>query len=163
MTTEVKTGPKRLYLTKYKPEYCDLLIQHMSEGLSFEAFSGLLRVNKTTIYNWLVLFPEFKEAKEVADGLSRLWAENQLKLQINGEVKTNPVALIFFLKNRFPSEWRDRRELDIKKDSDNCNNLTLDEQITKVEAMREHLLKLKSADQAAEPLTINTSTIGQTD
>ena len=24
--------------TKYKPEYCEMLIEHMSEGLSFESF-----------------------------------------------------------------------------------------------------------------------------
>ncbi|WP_397599139.1 hypothetical protein [Silvanigrella sp.] len=115
-------------------------------------------MNKSTIYNWLVLYPEFKEAKEVADGLSRLWAETQLKLQVQGDAKANPIPLIFFLKNRFPNEWRDRKEIDLKKDDENkSNNLTLDQQLAQIEAMRAHLLELKSREQGTDTLTICTS------
>ncbi len=155
-----KPAPKRSggHPTKYQPEYCETLIEHLGAGYSFESFAGLLRVNKSTIYNWLVLYPEFKEAKEVADGLSRLWAETQLKLQVQGDAKANPIPLIFFLKNRFPNEWRDRKEIDLKKDDENkSNNLTLDEQLAQIEAMRAHLLELKSREQGTETLTICTS------
>ena len=49
--------------------------------------------------------------------------------------KGNVVGAIFMLKNRFPNEWRDKRELEVKKEEDS-QQLTLDEQIAKVELMR---------------------------
>lgn len=147
-------------VSKYKPEYCDMLIEHMADGYSFEAFAGLLKVNRTTLYNWVALHPEFKEAKSIADERSRYWAESQLKEQIQGTLKSHPVPLLFFMKNRFPNEWRDRKEIDLKKDDENkSNNLTLDQQLAQIEAMRAHLLSLKSAQEGTETLTINTSTV----
>ena len=45
------------------------------------------------------------------------------------------------LKNRFPNEWRDKREVEVKKEEE--QTLTLDEQLAKVELMRAQLLQLK--------------------
>lgn len=141
--------------TKYKDEYCQLLIDHMSEGMSFEAFAGLLGVNRTTLYTWLVAHQEFREAKEIADQKSRLWAETMLKNMVEGKVKSHPISLIFYLKNRFPRDWRDRRELDIQKQTDNeATNLTLDQQIERVEQMKTHLLTLKAQSQSEAQSTI---------
>lgn len=102
--------------TKYKSEYCEMMINHMAEGYSFEAFAGLIKVNKTTLYTWLALHKDFKEAKEIADEQSRLWAKTQLKEQIRGNLKSHLVPLLFFTKNKFPEEWRDRREIELQKD-----------------------------------------------
>lgn len=50
------------------------------------------------------------------------------------------------LKNRFPNEWRDKRELEVKKEEE--KTLTLDEQIAKVELMRSQLLQIKAGQDA---------------
>ena len=59
--------------------------------------------------------------------------------------KGNVVGAIFMLKNRFPNEWRDKRELEVKKEDE--KTLTLDEQLAKVELMRSQLLQIKNANE----------------
>lgn len=50
---------------KYKPQYCEELIEEMSKGLSFAAFAGKLRVERKTLYNWKKKYPEFKQAHAI--------------------------------------------------------------------------------------------------
>lgn len=48
--------------TTYKPEYCDLLIEHMAEGRSFESFGKVAKCGKDTLYRWLKAHEEFQDA-----------------------------------------------------------------------------------------------------
>lgn len=59
--------------SKYKPEYCELLIDHMSRGGSYEGFAGhpQVRVSIPTLYVWEQDHPEFLEAKGVAVASAR--------------------------------------------------------------------------------------------
>ena len=49
--------------TKYKKEFCEKLVKHLSDGFSFESFAGLVDVCEDTIYEWCNKHPEFSEAK----------------------------------------------------------------------------------------------------
>lgn len=59
--------------SKYKPEFCDLLIEHMERGGSYEGFAGhpKVRVSIATIYTWEQEHPEFLEAKGCAFAAAR--------------------------------------------------------------------------------------------
>ena len=46
----------------YKPEYCQMLIDHMSKGYSFESFAGKIGRGVRTIYEWREKFEEFQDA-----------------------------------------------------------------------------------------------------
>jgi DNA-binding XRE family transcriptional regulator len=61
--------------TAYNEEYCEMLIEHMKKGLSFESFAGVVGVANQTIYNWEKEFPEFLEAKRIGTGYCRLFYE----------------------------------------------------------------------------------------
>lgn len=106
--------------SKYKPEYCKELIDHMSKGYSFETFGPAIGVATGTTYRWLTDqendSPEtlenkraFREAKKIAVDRSRLFWE---RIGIEGAVGDiqgfNVTAWIFNMKNRF--SWRDRVE-----------------------------------------------------
>ena len=104
--------------TKFKPEYCQMLEKHMEEGLSFEAFGGLIRVAKQTLYTWAEQYPEFLDAKRVGESLARLFWEKRARDEMYSEtfkddqgmtVSKAPSApiMIFNLKNRLG--WRDRQ------------------------------------------------------
>ena len=111
--------------TKYRPEYCDDLIQHMAQGYSFEAFAGKLGVHKQTLYNWAAEHTEFFDAKKVGFERNRYFWETvaiasatgkpMIQRDAAGNIKSstqaNPTMVIFNLKNRFPSEWRDRHDI----------------------------------------------------
>lgn len=92
--------------SKFKAEYCQLLIDHMTEGYSFESFAATIDVAESTIYEWANNFPEFSEAKQIAFSKSRLTME---RVGFAGEMA--PAVWIFSMKNRFPKEWRERKEI----------------------------------------------------
>ena len=102
--------------TKYKEEYNEKLLKHMARGLTFEAFASRINVERKTLYNWCDKYPEFKRAKDIGVEKSRYRLElNLLKTCETG--KGNVIGQIFMLKNRFPMDWRDRKESEIEKES----------------------------------------------
>jgi len=108
MESERKGSKKMGRPTKYKPEYCQMLIDHMAEGLSFDAFAGKLGLERKTLYNWAKRYPEFKEAKQIGWDKNLFFWEKVGIDGILGRIKNfNAVAYIFNKKCRFP-EWRER-------------------------------------------------------
>jgi hypothetical protein len=151
------TSSKMGQPTKYRHEYCEQLEKHMGLGYSFEAFASKLDVDRQTLYNWCVMHPEFKEAKDKGTEKSRYRLERNL-MRTARTGKGNVIASLFMLKNRFPNEWRDRKEVELQKNDENkSNNLSLDEQLAKVEAMRAHLMQLKGSQTQSEALTIEAN------
>lgn len=93
--------------TKYKPEYCELLIKHMAEGHSFETFAATIGAGKSTLYDWAKQFPEFSEAKQKGQSKSlRVWEDLGWQLAKKG----NAAIWIFCMKNKFG--WTDKREVE---------------------------------------------------
>lgn len=97
--------------TKYQSEYCEKLIDFMSQGYSYEAFAGKLRVAKSTLYEWEKNHSEFSNAKKIAFGVNRVFWErmgidNLVNLSRGDSL--NQTVWIFNMKNRF--NWRDKVE-----------------------------------------------------
>ena len=68
MSEENKDGPGRP--TLYKPEFCDEVIKHMSEGNSFWSFGTKVKprgVSLQTLDNWTKQYPDFLEAKKIGE------------------------------------------------------------------------------------------------
>lgn len=102
----------------YKEEYCKLLIEHMSEGLSYETFAAKIGTCRQTLYEWEKVHPEFLDTKKRAQEISQLWWE---MAGVNGlytivehgeggektiiEKKINSAMWIFNMKARF--RWQD--------------------------------------------------------
>lgn len=94
--------------TKYKPEYCELLAEHLKSGLSMDCFGGVLHVSRDTIYEWLKVHPEFSDTKSRFEDAGRLLWEKIGFQGATGKIKNfNVVAWIFIMKNRF--KWRDKQ------------------------------------------------------
>lgn len=103
--------------SKYKPEYCQMLVDHMASGLSFESFAAVIDVNRDTLWEWLKVHEDFSDSQKVASDKCRLFWE---KLGINeimnvseyqgGSKSLNSTVWIFNMKNRFG--WRDKQEIE---------------------------------------------------
>lgn len=152
--------------TKYKPEYCGQLIEHMSSGLSYESFAAVVGVNRDTIFHWETLHEEWKEAKAEAFSQSLLFWEKQGIEGLYAETiygdngkpisskSINATIWVFNMKNRF--KWRDKQpdEIDTVVNNNNSNTANVtslsDEQLdAKVKAL---LMKAqKQADNGSEP------------
>ena len=121
--------------TKYKPEYCQQLIDYFSieplevireqeitgtEGGKyvsrrlpqrfpwFEGFARKIGVHRNTLKNWCDEYPEFAEAYDTAKDLQR---EFLVDIGLSGA--TSASFAIFTMKN--VCGWRDERDLKLKK------------------------------------------------
>lgn len=101
--------------TLYRPEYCEEVVKHCAEGLSFEAFAGRVSVSIETIYEWARRYPEFAEAKKRGAAASRIWWENAGKIGMLAP-GFNAAVWIFNMKNRFG--WRDKQPDEREDDAD---------------------------------------------
>lgn len=113
--------------TIYEQRFCDLLIDHMEKGFSYESFAGLVGVSKQTIYDWEKANPEFLDSKKIGVEKSRLFWETQgiegiyttetFEQDENGSRSTkralNSPVWIFNMKNRFKDEWKDKQETEL--------------------------------------------------
>lgn len=97
--------------TKYKPEYCEQVVEHMAKGFSFESFAAIVEVNIDTLYEWANVHPAFSEAKKLAFSKCRHYWE---KLGIEGLHSKffNSAIWIYNMKCRFRKEWHDNITVD---------------------------------------------------
>lgn len=106
--------------SKYKPEYCEMLIAHMSDGYSFESFAATIGVNRDTLYEWTTRHVEFSDAKKTGRDASLYYWEKVGKDGLYNEVikdgdgmtvtrSINATVWIFNMKNKHG--WRDKQEV----------------------------------------------------
>lgn len=128
-------SPKVGRPSKYKEEYCKQAEKICLLGATDEFLADYFEVNVSTLSEWKVKHPEFREAikkgkddadLKVAESLYHRacgYSHKEEKVFNNqGEIVTHettkhyapdPTALIFWLKNRQPKQWRDKQELDV--------------------------------------------------
>lgn len=89
--------------TKYKPEYCQGIIDHCSNnGATFGSYALKIGVVPDTLVDWARAHPEFNNAKQVARQLQEDYYLECARKGMNGEIErfSAPMA-IFLLKCRF--------------------------------------------------------------
>jgi transposase len=106
---------------QYKKELCQKLVDHMSQGHSFSTFSTIAGVTRTTLYDWVDKYKEFRDAKENGEEAAKKFLEKRLMAKISGQdlsklgINTRNIdttALIFALKTRFYKEYGDRQKVE---------------------------------------------------
>lgn len=99
--------------TKYKPEYPEALINHMSQGKSFEAFAAFVGVCDDTLREWCKVYPEFSAAKKRGWMLSMAWWEDvgRNSLFLGEKEKFNSTVWIYTMKCRFARYWGEKQEV----------------------------------------------------
>lgn len=60
---------------EFKDEYCEMLVNHMAEGLSFETFGAIVDCCKQTLYTWMEKYPQFLDARRRGDVKSQMYWE----------------------------------------------------------------------------------------
>jgi hypothetical protein len=103
---------------KYKPEYCEMLIEHMGQGLSLRSFAGKIRVVRSTVYEWIKTFPEFAEAKEIGEDVRLMYYEQLASAKASGRKiagfdhkKSDFRAIEFMLKTQYHEEYSDKKDV----------------------------------------------------
>lgn len=100
--------------TKYKPEYCDLVIQVMSEGASLVEFSSSLNVTRDTVYEWARVHPKFSDALNIAREKCQTWWEMQGRKSLVDQTRDgdsdrfNDRLWKMNMGARFPKDWSEK-------------------------------------------------------
>jgi len=93
----------------YRPEYCQMLIDHMATGMTYESFAGVVSVDRDTLYQWEEVHKEFSDTKRVARAKQQLANEKRMHDMSLGKIRNASVtAQIFIMKNCH--KWTDRVE-----------------------------------------------------
>lgn len=120
--------------TSYKPEMAEQAYKLSLLGHTDEQLAKFFEVHVSSIYEWKNVHPDFSEAikngKEVADAEIVMTlrkramgyevteekmeeSEHGLKKTVAGKhIPPDTTAMIFWLKNRQPKQWRDKQEVD---------------------------------------------------
>lgn len=101
-------GQTRGRPSEYRPEYCDMVIEAMGQGISVAAFAGTIGVACDTVYQWMKRHAEFADAVSRARAKQLLAWEQKL---IRSKKGAETMASIFALKNIAPDQWRDVRNV----------------------------------------------------
>ena len=100
--------------TKYRKKHCNEVIATMTKGQSLTAFCAEINVDKDTVYQWAKKHPEFTDALKTAQRNCQAFWEKMLQATAMGKMPGASLgAQIFWLKNRFPNDWRDKIEQEV--------------------------------------------------
>jgi len=71
--------------TKYRREFCLMLIQHMEKGFSFESFAADIDCGSETMYGWARVHAEFSQAKKIGHEKGRKQLETIGMMGMKGD------------------------------------------------------------------------------
>lgn len=126
--------------TLYKPEYCQMLIDHMTEGYSFESFGGLITTTRDNLYHWCTIHEAFSYAKKIGRLRQLQHDEKTLDMMSKGMIQGgSAAALIFKMKNCH--KWTDKQEIQIN--AQDTEKLLLEAQQALVELLADNSNKDK--------------------
>lgn len=94
-------------------DWKELVEEAYTEGSSDVEIRAMLRISEDLWYRWLDEEPEFSQTIKRCRQLCQAYWERMAREAAVGINKdANPTMMIFNLKNRFPSDWKDKRETD---------------------------------------------------
>lgn len=96
--------------TKYSKDFCPMLVEYMSKGLSLEAFVARIGITRETLYQWVDKYPDFKHAFSIGKGASQeFWELRGIEAMRWGS-SVNGTVWKFNMQNRFG--WRDKKDIE---------------------------------------------------
>lgn len=96
--------------TKFREKYCQMLIEHMKQGLSFDTFAGKIEVNPDSLYEWVKRHASFSEAKKIGTAMRNYLVESAFVASTLNPTKNkyNTAQMIYWTKNTLG--WSDKVE-----------------------------------------------------
>ena len=95
--------------TKYKPEYCELIVKMAQEGASFTEFRAAIGgVTRQTLHNWKDAYPAFLDAYTRAETVGEAFWDRQMRTDLMYSKEVNAPLVKLYFANRFG--WSDKTE-----------------------------------------------------
>lgn len=99
--------------TDYRPEYCQMIIDHMEDGASVVSFAASISVARSTITEWANVHPEFSVALNTGKAKCAAWWDRRGRdIAVSGGGPGASAMVMFGLKNMAPDDFREKQEID---------------------------------------------------
>lgn len=118
--------------SKYTPEMPALLLKLMSNGKSIVQCAAAMQIDKSTLYEWYKVHPEFKEAKDLGvEAFEAHWETIGQKGLTGMLNKFNPAAWMYYMKSRCRGDWKESTEqtITLADETKKLSNEQLDKKI----------------------------------
>lgn len=89
---------------KYKPEYCQKVIDFGKDGLSIAEMACEIGVAKQTLYSWMKFYPEFLDAMNESVSNAQAWYEKKARHNVEGG-KLNTPLWTKIVSSRFREDY----------------------------------------------------------
>jgi transposase len=136
--TYTKNPPGRP--TKYRPEYCEQVIQFMAEGKFLFQFGNMVGVIPETLTLWQHEHPEFATAVKAAKAVCLEWwvTQGRQMMSIPGSHQDSKMWL--YIMNNLHG-WRDNARVEMAGDKDNPIKVVTDQDLFQTILKNPELLK----------------------
>lgn len=95
--------------TKYKPEYCERIIELGKEGYSHAEIAADLEVDKASLYDWAAAHEEFSTALRAAKTYEQAWFEREARSNMKNR-DFNANLWYRSAASRFREDYTERKE-----------------------------------------------------
>ncbi|WP_211231329.1 transposase [Halonatronum saccharophilum] len=154
--------------SKYDPSIIPKVEEWVNEGLTDYEISKRLGINASTLYDWKKKYPKFSKSLKKSKAQADFKVEDSLFKRANGytydevtqelvenpktgevelkpvkvvtkEVKPDVTAQIFWLKNRQPEKWKDKKDIDVTSGGKEISSMTAEEREKRRKELRAKL------------------------
>ena len=112
MTEKTVEKPKMGRPTKYKPEYCERVIDLGREGKSIAQMAAAFDVDKASIYDWAASHEDFSTALARAKALSQTWWEDAAQKNLSDR-NFNAQLWLKSVASRFREDYTERQQTEL--------------------------------------------------
>jgi len=98
--------------TKYKPEYCERIIELGKQGYSYAEIAADLEVDKASLYDWAAAHEEFSTALRAAKTYEQAWFEREARSNMKNR-DFNANLWYRSAASRFRDDYTERKETQV--------------------------------------------------
>jgi hypothetical protein len=112
--------------TKYRKKFCDELVDHMSNGYSFDSFAGTIKVSAMVLYDWCKAHTEFADAKALGTTMRNSLVEQRfVDAALNGTDCPNPALLRLLLCNVLKKDYQSESAINADTSAKQPTNINI--------------------------------------
>jgi len=98
--------------TKYKPEYCERIIELGKQGYSYAEIAADLEVDKASLYDWAAAHEDFSTALRAAKTYEQAWFEREARSNMKNR-DFNANLWYRSAASRFREDYTERKETQV--------------------------------------------------
>jgi hypothetical protein len=98
--------------SKYKPEFCDAVLEMAREGKGWANYAAAFEIDRPTLYDWAAAHEDFSTALTRAKVLEQQWWEDQARENLRSR-EFNANLWIKSASARFRDDYTERKQTEI--------------------------------------------------